>query len=69
MSIEDNKRLVRRYFEDAPFNPAVCDEIFAARFQFHTIMHASVTPQTVESDPASEKVAFENQKRIMGTGT
>lgn len=66
MSVEDNKRLVRRYFEDAPFNPAACDEIFAARFQFHTIMHASITPQTVESDPDSEKVAFENQKRIMG---
>jgi ketosteroid isomerase-like protein len=66
MSIEDNKRLVRRYFEDAPFNPAACDEIFAVRFQFHTIMHASITPPTVESDPESEKVAFENQKRSMG---
>ena len=66
MTIEDNRRLVRRYFEDAPFNPAACDEIFAARFQFHTIMHASVTPQTVDSDPDSEKAAFENQQRIMG---
>ncbi len=66
MTIEDNKRLVRRYFEDAPFNPAACDEIFAPRFQFHTIMHASVTSQTVESDPESEKAAFESQKRIMG---
>jgi len=26
MSIEINKALVRRYFEDAPSNPAACDE-------------------------------------------
>ncbi|MBI4671447.1 MAG: hypothetical protein HY741_07240 [Chloroflexi bacterium] len=66
MSIEDNKRLVRRYFEDVPFNPSACDEIFAPRFQFHTIMHASVTAQVVESDPESEKAAFERHKRVMG---
>lgn len=59
MSVEDNKILVRRYFEDAPYNPNVCDEIFAPHFQFHTIQHASITPQSVESDPQSEKAAYE----------
>ncbi|MBI5033227.1 MAG: ester cyclase [Chloroflexi bacterium] len=66
MSLEDNKRLVRRYFEDAPFNPAACDEIFALRFQFHTIMHASVTAQVVESNPESEKAAYERHKATFG---
>ncbi len=66
MSIEDNKRLVRRYFEEAPFDPTACDEIFASRFLFHTIMHASVTPQVVESNPDSEKAAFERHKATFG---
>lgn len=59
MSIEENKILVRRYFEDAPRYPDICDEIFAPRFQFHTIQHASITQQTVESDPQSEKATYE----------
>ncbi|MBI5298095.1 MAG: ester cyclase [Chloroflexi bacterium] len=58
MSIEDNKKLVRRYFEDARYDPNICDEIFAPRFQFHTIQHAAITQQSVESDPQSEKVAY-----------
>jgi ketosteroid isomerase-like protein len=56
--IEGNKNLVRRYFEKAPHDPSVCDEIFAPKFLFHTIQHASITPQTVESDPQSEKDAY-----------
>src|SRR5512138_1055019 len=59
MSLEDNKILVRRYFEDTCRDPEVCDQIFAPHFQFHTIQHASLTPQTVESDPQSEKAANE----------
>jgi predicted ester cyclase len=58
MSVEDNKKLVRRYFEDAPYNPAACDEIFAPRFSFHTIQHASITPQVTESNSQSQKEAF-----------
>lgn len=58
MSIEDNKNLVRRYFEEAPHHPDVCDEIFAPKFLFHTLQHASITQQTVESDPQSEKDAY-----------
>jgi len=59
MSVEDNKKLVRRYFADAPHNPEVCDEIFAPRFLFHTIQHASVTSQVTESSPQDEKAAYE----------
>jgi hypothetical protein len=29
MSIEKNKALVRRYFEEAPYNIEICDQIFA----------------------------------------
>jgi predicted ester cyclase len=64
MSLEDNKFLVRRYFEDAPYNPAVCDEIYASTFLFHTIQHASVTPQVTESNPQSEKAAYEWLKTV-----
>jgi predicted ester cyclase len=59
MSIEENKILVRRYFEDAPHNPDVCDEIFASSFLFHTIQHASITQQTTKSNPQSEKAAYD----------
>jgi hypothetical protein len=44
MSIEANKAVVRRYFEDAPHHPDACDEIFAPRFLFHTIQRAALTP-------------------------
>jgi len=58
MSIEENKILVRRYFEEAPHNPDVCDEIFASSFLFHTLQHASITQQATESNPQSEKAAY-----------
>jgi predicted ester cyclase len=64
MSIEANKILVRRYFEEAPHNPDVCDEIFASSFLFHTIQHASITQQTTESDPQSEKAAYDWLKSV-----
>jgi hypothetical protein len=66
LSVEETKALVRRYFEDAPYNPDVCEEIFAPTFQFHTIQRASVTPQAVESTPESEKVAYEWLKTVWG---
>jgi len=64
MSLEENKSLVRRYFEEAPHNPAACDEIFASTFRFHTIQKASVTSQVVESDPESEKSAYQWLKTV-----
>jgi predicted ester cyclase len=57
--VEAHKAVVRRYFEDAPRNPAACDEIFAPTFLFHTIQHASITAQVTESSPQSEKAAYE----------
>ena len=66
MSLEDNKALVRRYFEDVPYNPDACDEIFAPSFQFHAIVHTSITPQVVECTPQSEKAFYEQHKSIWG---
>ncbi len=56
MSLEENKNLVRRYFEEAPYHPEVCDELFAPVFRFHTLQHAD-NPDG-ESDPQSEKAAY-----------
>lgn len=66
MSLEENKSVVRRYFEEAPHNPDVCDEIFAPNFQFQTIQRASVTPQVVASTPESEKAAYEWLGKVWG---
>lgn len=64
MSLEENKAIARRYFEDAPHHPEICDEIFAPAFKFRTIQHASITPQVIESDPKSEKAAYEWLKSV-----
>jgi predicted ester cyclase len=66
MSLEKNKALVRRYFEDVPHNPDACDEIFASSFQFHTIQQASLTPEVMTSTPQSEKAAYEWLERVWG---
>ncbi len=66
MSIEENKALARRYFEDAPYHPEACDEIFAPSFNFHTIQRASVTPQVISSTPQSEKAAYEWLRTVWG---
>ena len=66
MSMEENKALVRRYFEDAPFHPHVCDEIFAPVVQFRTIQHASLTSQDVESNPQNEKASYEWLRAVWG---
>jgi predicted ester cyclase len=68
MSMQENKILVARYFEDAPCHPEICEEIFAPTFQFHTILHASVSAQTVESNPMSEKVAYEWLQSVWSPG-
>ncbi len=66
MSLAKNKALVRRYFEDAPFDPDVCDEIFSPRFQFHALVHADMSPQVIECTPRSEKAFYERHKSIWG---
>ena len=57
MSLEEHKNLVRHYYEDAPNNPSVCDEIFQPVFLFHTIQHATTNP-VIESTPEYEKKAY-----------
>ncbi len=64
MSIEKNKEIARRYFEEAPSSPEICDEIFAPTFNFHTIQRASITPQVIESNPQSEKETYEWLKSV-----
>jgi len=66
MSIEDNKKLVRRYFEDAPYNPDVCDEIFAPSYRFHAIVHTGINPQTIECSPESEKTFYQQHQSVWG---
>ena len=64
MSIEENKAIVRRYFEDAPYNPAACDEIFAATVQWHAL-YRTANPH-FESTPQLEKEAYERHKKVWG---
>jgi predicted ester cyclase len=66
MSIDENKALVRRYYEDAPYNPDVCDVIFAARFQFRAIVHTGARPQVIECTPDSEKAFYEQRRAVWG---
>ena len=47
MSVEQNKTLVRRYFEAAGEDPAIYDEILSADFQSHAIHHATMTSDEV----------------------
>ena len=65
MSQEENKALVRRYFEDAPHNPEICDEIFAPAFRFHSIQHVTLNPDVISS-PQSEPAAYEWLKTVWG---
>jgi predicted ester cyclase len=65
MSLEENKALARRYFEDAPNNPDVCDEIFAPSFQFHDLHHLADNSE-MTSTPQTEKDAYEHHKLIWG---
>lgn len=65
MSVEENKALVCRYYKDAPYNPDACDEIFASKFRFHTIQHATLSPD-MDSSPQSEKAAYEWLKTVWG---
>jgi len=64
MSIEDNKAIVRRYFEDAPFNPSACDEIFAAKIRWHALYHTA-NPD-FDSTPQLEKEAYDHHKKVWG---
>ncbi len=64
MTIEGNKALVRRYFEDAPYNLTACDEIFAPQVRWHALYHAS-NPDFI-STPQLEREAYERHKKAWG---
>jgi steroid delta-isomerase-like uncharacterized protein len=66
VSIAENKALVRRYYEDAPHNPDVCDVIFADRFLFHAIVHTGMAPQVIECTPDSEKTFYVHRRAAWG---
>jgi hypothetical protein len=56
MSTKANRAIVRRYFEDAPYNPETCDQIFAPKIIWHTMNHSD-HPEFI-SDPKLEKDAY-----------
>ena len=64
MPIEENKALIRRYFEDAPYNPEVCDQIFAPQVPWHALYRT--TQADFISDPQAEKTAFTRHKTLWG---
>ena len=51
MSIEQNKSLVRRYFEEAPYHVEVYEEILTDDFRVYAIHHATINPEGGESGP------------------
>ena len=59
MSLDTNKALVRRYFEDIPYHPDACDQIFAPVIHWHTIQRVSLTTPDFDSNPQGEKEAIQ----------
>ncbi|MFN8486832.1 MAG: ester cyclase [Caldilineaceae bacterium] len=66
MSIEANKALVRRYYEDAPYHPEVCDEIFAPQIRWQPIQHITLNHSNAVSTPEDEKAAYAWNKAVWG---
>lgn len=64
MPLERNKALVRRFFEDAPYHPGVCDEIFAEHLPWHAL-YCTDQPDYI-SDPAAEKAAYAHHIQLWG---
>lgn len=64
MPLEKNKFLVRRFFEDAPYHPEVCDEIFAPQIPWHALYHTNRSDFT--SDPQAEKAAYARHMMLWG---
>ena len=60
MSIEDNRSLVRRYFEDAPDHPEIYDEILASTFRVRAIHHATIN--TAGEVPLAEGIRLERAR-------
>lgn len=68
MSIENNKTLVRRYFEEAPYHPEIYDEILAPEFHVTAIHHATINPEGEDSGPQVFKAAAVWLKNVWKDG-
>jgi steroid delta-isomerase-like uncharacterized protein len=71
MSVEQNKTLVRRYFEAAVEDPAIYDEILAADFQGYAIHHTTMTsdevrgPEPFKAFAAALQAAWRERQMII----
>jgi hypothetical protein len=65
MSVEENKGLMQRYFEDAPFRTEICDQIFAPHVIWHAL-YRSHQPDFV-STPEAEKAAYAKHISLWGS--
>lgn len=64
MPIEENKSLVRRYFEEAPYNAEICNQIFTAQIPWHAL-YRTARPDFI-STPLAEKAAFARHQTLWG---
>jgi ketosteroid isomerase-like protein len=64
MTIEENKALVRRYFEQAPQNPDVCDQIFAHQVTWHALYRTK--QPDFASSPEVERAAYQRHRQLWG---
>ncbi len=65
MSLEENKALVRRYFEEAPYHPEVCNQIFAPEIHWHAL-YRTEQPDFISS-PEIEKSAYARHLALWGS--
>jgi predicted ester cyclase len=68
MSIENNKALVRRYFEDASEHPEIYDKILSPDFRVTAIHHATVNIAGENSGPKAYKAAATWLKTVWKEG-
>ncbi len=61
---EKNKAVVRRYFEEAPYRPEACEEIFAERVRWHGMYHTA--QPDFDSTPQLERAAYERHLQVWG---
>jgi len=62
---DDNKKLVRRFYEEAPGDPDICDEIFNPVIRWRPIQHTSVST-VMETTPAMEKGIYQELDSTWG---
>lgn len=68
MTIDSNKALVRRYFEEAPHQPEVYDEILSPDFRVTAIHQATINPEGEATGPEPYKAAANWFKSVWHEG-